>query len=138
MCVYTTTVSSSKAHLSNIFWVQVNQRNRFPPNVCRFPLPARPQWVEPAGGEERKSGGEKKFTDVERKMVTLIYPYPIFSILQHTFAALTVIFFKFRSSLRHIFTTDTFWLWCLRLLFFRRMSLKHHKKRIKHTSNSFS
>jgi hypothetical protein len=35
----------------------------------RFPL-------EPAGGEERKSGGEWKSADIERKTVTLIYPYP--------------------------------------------------------------
>ncbi len=55
--------------------VRVNQRNRFPPNVCRFLLPARPQWVEPAGREERKSGGEWKSADVEQKTVTLIYPY---------------------------------------------------------------
>jgi hypothetical protein len=40
----------------------------------RISTPARPQWVEPAGGEEQKSGGEQKSTDVERKMVTLIYP----------------------------------------------------------------
>ncbi len=56
--------------------VQLNQRNRFPQNICRFPLPARPQWVEPAGGEERKSGGEQKSNDVKQKTVTLIYPYP--------------------------------------------------------------
>jgi hypothetical protein len=30
--------------------VRVNQRNRFPPNVCGFPLPARLQCVEPPGG----------------------------------------------------------------------------------------
>ncbi len=30
--------------------VQVNQRNRFLPNVCRFLLPARLQSVEPPGG----------------------------------------------------------------------------------------
>ena len=35
----------------------------------RFPL-------EPAGGEERKSGGEQKSADIERKTVELIYPYP--------------------------------------------------------------
>jgi hypothetical protein len=38
----------------------------------RFPL-------EPAGGEEQKSGREQKSADVERKMDTLIYPYPSFS-----------------------------------------------------------
>ncbi len=37
----------------------------------RFPL-------EPAGGEERKSGGEQKSADIEWKMVTLIYPYPLY------------------------------------------------------------
>ncbi len=30
--------------------VWVNQRNSFPPNVCRFLLPTRLQWVEPSGG----------------------------------------------------------------------------------------
>ncbi len=67
--VFTTVTSAEKR-------VRVNQRNCFPPNVCRFLLPARPQWVEPAGGEERKSGRERKSADVEQKTVTLIYPYP--------------------------------------------------------------
>ncbi len=49
--------------------VQVNQRKRFPPNVFRFPLPARLQWVEP------------KAEDVWGKMYTLIYPDPINSML---------------------------------------------------------
>ncbi len=35
----------------------------------RFPL-------EPAGREERKSGGEQKSADVEQKTVMLIYSYP--------------------------------------------------------------
>jgi hypothetical protein len=39
--------------------------------------------LEPAGEEERKSGGEWKSADVERKMVMLIYPYPIFSVTKH-------------------------------------------------------
>jgi hypothetical protein len=56
--------------------VWVNQHNRFPPNICGFLLPARPQWVEPAGRWEQKSGGEQKSADVEWRMVTLIYPYP--------------------------------------------------------------
>jgi hypothetical protein len=43
-----------------------------------------PQWVEPAGGEERKSGGEKKSAaDVEQKIVMLIYPYPISPLFTH-------------------------------------------------------
>ncbi len=58
--------------------VRVNQRNRFLPNVCGFLLPARPQWVEPAGREEWKSGGEQKSAYIEQKTVTLIYPYPTF------------------------------------------------------------
>jgi hypothetical protein len=37
--------------------------------VCRFLLPTRLQWVEPAGGE-------LKSANVEQKTVTLIYPYP--------------------------------------------------------------
>ncbi len=32
------------------FLVRVNQCNRFPLNICGFPLPARLQWVEPPGG----------------------------------------------------------------------------------------
>jgi hypothetical protein len=36
----------------------------------RFPL-------EPAGGEEQKSGREQKSTDIEQKTVMLMYPYPI-------------------------------------------------------------
>jgi hypothetical protein len=45
--VFTTVTSAEKR-------VRVNQCNCFPPNVCGFPLPARPQWVEPEGGEEQK------------------------------------------------------------------------------------
>jgi len=52
--------------------VRVNQRIRFLLNVFHFPLPARLQWVEPAGG----GGGERKAEDVQRKMYTLIYPDP--------------------------------------------------------------
>jgi len=37
--------------------VRLNQRNRFPLNVCRFPLPARLQWVEPPGG---RAGSRKR------------------------------------------------------------------------------
>ncbi len=45
---------------------------------CNVPLSA-PNYtfsLEPAGREERKSGGERKSADVERKTVILIYPYP--------------------------------------------------------------
>jgi len=49
--------------------VQVNQHNRFLPNVCKFLLPARPQWLKPAGGE-------RKSAVVEQNTVMLIYPYP--------------------------------------------------------------
>ncbi len=38
--------------------VRVNQRICFPPNVFHIPLPARLQWVEPAG---RGSGKRKTF-----------------------------------------------------------------------------
>jgi hypothetical protein len=44
------------------YWVRVNQRICFPPNVFRFPLPARLQCVEPAGGgmsRKRKTFGVK-------------------------------------------------------------------------------
>ncbi len=48
--------------------VRVNQRNRFPLNVCRFLLPPR---ASRQGGGSRKQKAE----DVRRKTYTLIYPY---------------------------------------------------------------
>ncbi len=47
--------------------VRVNQCIRFPPNVFRFLLPARHQWVEPAGG-----GGEQK-AESGRRLAENIY-----------------------------------------------------------------
>ncbi len=51
--------------------VRVNKRDRFPLNVwiSAFRPLLMHLWVEPAGGEQ-------KSTDVDRKTVTLIYPYP--------------------------------------------------------------
>jgi hypothetical protein len=40
------------------------------PVTFRFPLPARLQWLEPAGGKWKSA-------DVERKTYMLIYPDPI-------------------------------------------------------------
>ena len=76
MCLYTTTLSLPPKHICPTFFgVLVNQQNHFPPNIWGFPLPTRPQWVEPAGGEERKSGGEQKSADVEQKThVNLAFP----------------------------------------------------------------
>jgi hypothetical protein len=49
--------------------VRVNQRIRFLPNVCGFLLPARLQWLEPAGGKQKSA-------DIEQKTYTFIYSDP--------------------------------------------------------------
>jgi hypothetical protein len=53
----------------HFFRVQVNQRHVM---FC-FPLPARLQWLEPAGRKQKSA-------DVEQKTYTLIYPDPLFYI----------------------------------------------------------
>jgi hypothetical protein len=53
-------------------WTRVNQHDRFPLNVGRFPLPTC--WLYPQ--THKWGAGKQKSADVKRKMVTLIYPDP--------------------------------------------------------------
>ncbi len=71
-----------------IFGVWVNQRNRFLPNVCRFLLPARLQWVEPPGGG---SGSRICKCSAENGYVNLLLP--LFLSLK------IVLFYFFRAAL---------------------------------------
>jgi hypothetical protein len=57
----------TKLQITQRVWV--NQRILFPPNVCGFLLPARLQWLEPAGGKQKSA-------DIEQKTYTFIYPDP--------------------------------------------------------------
>jgi hypothetical protein len=60
------------------------------PVTFHFLLPARLQWLEPAGGK-------RKSADIERKMYTLIYPDPSFYQYENRPRPSTEYFFKFRT-----------------------------------------